>query len=157
MGVALGRSRLIAFHLILFLSGGLLAYPYDWATGVVDSSCTVKDICPHLNKKTRVRPPTSYTNKLKAQQLKKHPEIDCTKGCEEDHVISIEICGSTIDPGNLAPEPYYAPMGAHEKDRVENYLHKQVCSGTMTLQEAQHEIVFHWMDIYADLEAGIRK
>lgn len=30
--------------------------------------------------------------------------------------------------------------GLHENDRVENYLYKQVCSGVMTLEEAQTDI-----------------
>ena len=34
------------------------------------------------------------------------------------------------------------------KDKVENYLHDQVCSGAMPLQEAQTEIATNWLAVY---------
>ena len=67
---------------------------------------------------------------------------------EEDHFISLELGGSPIDPRNLWPEPYRPKPGAKEKDVVENYLHRQVCSGTMTLEDAQKAIVADWYRIY---------
>ena len=36
----------------------------------------------------------------------------------------------------------------HEKDKVENYLHDQVCSGAMPLSEAQKEIATNWLAVY---------
>src|SRR5262245_44801726 len=58
---------------------------------------------------------------------------------EVDHFISLEIGGSNALT-NLWPEPYEPRPGAHEKDRVENYLHDQVCKGAMTLRQAQEQI-----------------
>ena len=76
---------------------------------------------------------------------------------EEDHVISLELGGSPDDPANLWPEPYTNDvggqnLGAHEKDKVENYLHSQVCSGAMTLVEAQTEIKTNWVAVYAKMK-----
>ncbi len=87
---------------------------------------------------------------------------------EEDHLISLELGGSPTAEENLWPEPYdiqiaipsatssssfeYVPAGAHEKDKVENYLHAQVCAGKISLADAQHEIATEWYDVY--LSAG---
>jgi hypothetical protein len=98
------------------------------------------------------RPPTSYTNKLKREGFDEYGYTDREmKDYEEDHLISLEIGGSPTDPKNLWPEPYQASIadgGARDKDKVENYLHKQVCRGAMTLAEAQKEIVADWYEVY---------
>jgi len=38
--------------------------------------------------------------------------------------------------------------GFHQKDQVENYLHDQVCSGTISLATAQQEIATNWLAVY---------
>ena len=67
---------------------------------------------------------------------------------EVDHLISLELGGSN-DIANLWPESASPTPGFHEKDKVENYLHDQVCNGTLSLKEAQAEIVNNWLDVYA--------
>jgi hypothetical protein len=66
---------------------------------------------------------------------------------EVDHFVSLELGGSN-DISNLFPEPASPKPGFHEKDKVENYLHDQVCSGAMTLQTAQIAIATNWLDVY---------
>ena len=66
---------------------------------------------------------------------------------EVDHFVSLELGGSN-DISNLWPEPAAPKPGFHEKDKVENYLHDQVCTGAMTLQEAQIKIATSWLDVY---------
>lgn len=66
---------------------------------------------------------------------------------EVDHFISLELGGSN-DIKNLWLEPALPTPGFHEKDKVENYLHQQVCSGAMTLVEAQREIATDWYAVY---------
>lgn len=70
---------------------------------------------------------------------------------EVDHFISLELGGSN-DIKNLWPEPANPQPGFHEKDQVENYLHKQVCSGKETLQQAQEEIKSDWYAIYLQMK-----
>jgi hypothetical protein len=41
-------------------------------------------------------------------------------------------------------------VGAKSKDAVENQLHREVCAGTMTLQDAQHTIATDWFKYYRD-------
>ena len=81
-----------------------------------------------------VRPPTSYTNALKTKQMRQYGETGSLSGYQEDHLISLELGGSPTDPRNLWPEPY--PRAA-EVDRIENELNDKVCSGELTLAEAQ--------------------
>lgn len=102
-------------------------------------------IC-HPGYTTTVRPPVSYTNNLKQQQIIEYGYDDTNpKNYEEDHFISLELGGNPSDPKNLWPEPH---ASFNEKDKVENYLHEQVCSRSMTLVEAQKEIMINWYEVY---------
>lgn len=67
--------------------------------------------------------------------------------CEIDHLISLELGGDN-GVANEWPQPYTPTPGAYEKDQVENYLHRQVCSGKMELVEAQKEIATDWYAVY---------
>jgi hypothetical protein len=67
--------------------------------------------------------------------------------CEVDHLISLELGGSN-DIKNLWPEPYLPRPGARQKDVLENWLHKQVCSGKMPLSDAQRMIATDWYAPY---------
>jgi uncharacterized protein YceK len=66
---------------------------------------------------------------------------------EVDHLISLELGGSN-DISNLWPEAASPVPGFHQKDKVENYLHDQVCSGAVSLAQAQSEIATNWLDVY---------
>jgi len=66
---------------------------------------------------------------------------------EIDHLISREL-GGDDDVRNLWPQPYFQHPGAREKDTVENWLHKQVCLGKMSLAEAQNRISTDWYAVY---------
>ena len=66
---------------------------------------------------------------------------------EVDHLIPLALGGSN-DNANLWPEPGEPQPGFHEKDRVEDYLHGEVCAGRMTLVEAQRAIATDWLRIY---------
>lgn len=66
---------------------------------------------------------------------------------EVDHLVSLELGGSN-DIANLWPELASPKPGFHEKDKVENYLHAQVCSGAIPLQQAQIEIATNWLAVY---------
>jgi hypothetical protein len=83
-----------------------------------------------------VRPPTAYTNDLKRRQLHARGLRGPPSAYQEDHLISLELGGNPTDPRNLWPEPY--PRAA-EVDRMENELNAKLCSGRLTLAEAQRE------------------
>ena len=81
-----------------------------------------------------IRPPVSYTNDLKRKGLRQYGLRGPPSAFQEDHLISLELGGHPSDPRNLWPEPY--PRAA-AVDRIENELNDAVCSGRLTLAEAQ--------------------
>jgi hypothetical protein len=99
-----------------------------------------------------IRPPSNYTNRLKFEQMEEYGDSDTNpRDYEEDHLIPLELGGNPTDPQNLWPEPFDTSIpdgGAHSKDRVENYLDREVCAGDLTLEEAQREIATDWYHVY---------
>jgi hypothetical protein len=81
-----------------------------------------------------IRPPTSYTNELKLKQMREYGVGGSRSDYQEDHLISLELGGHPTDPRNLWPEPY---PRASEVDAIENDLNAKVCSGELSLEEAQ--------------------
>jgi hypothetical protein len=81
-----------------------------------------------------VRPPTDYTNRLKLEGMQAYGLHGSPHDYQEDHLISLELGGNPSDPRNLWPEPY--PRAA-DVDRIENQLNDAVCTGELTLAEAQ--------------------
>lgn len=67
---------------------------------------------------------------------------------EVDHLISLELGGSNSIK-NLWPQSYKTtPWNAHVKDKLENRLHADVCSGKIDLKAAQQEIATDWIAAY---------
>jgi hypothetical protein len=66
---------------------------------------------------------------------------------EVDHLVSLELGGSNSRT-NLFPEAATPRPGSHEKDRLENALHNEVCSGRTTLRRAQQLIARNWVSAY---------
>ncbi|HEY2645514.1 MAG TPA: hypothetical protein VGI34_01005 [Candidatus Acidoferrales bacterium] len=101
-----------------------------------------------------IRPEENYTHRLKVEQIAEYGYSDSRlKDYEEDHFIPLELGGNPTDPKNLWPEPFETSIpdgGAHAKDKVENYLRAEVCSGSLTLEQAQHEISEDWYRVYTD-------
>jgi hypothetical protein len=96
-----------------------------------------------------IRPPTSYTNKLKVEQIKEYRYKDKKPGdYEEDHLISLQLGGHPTDPQNLWPQPYNQSCGARIKDVVETRLKRLVCDGKITLAKAQAAIAKNWVLAY---------
>jgi hypothetical protein len=81
-----------------------------------------------------VRPPSSYTDDLKRRQMAEYGVSGSPSGYQEDHLISLELGGAPSDPRNLWPQP--RPWADHV-DTTENELNDEVCSGELTLAQAQ--------------------
>lgn len=124
--------------------------------GKADRSCTPGAINPEVTQadvmgticvrgwtKT-IRPPVSYTNNLKSIQLQRYGQPQQLALYEEDHLIPLELGGAPRNSDNLWPQLWNGPSGAHTKDSEENLLHEQVCSGALTLDQAQQKIVADW-------------
>ncbi len=115
--------------------------------GAVFSDATVEKICQ-----------SGYSSSVRNVPEEVKQEVYASYGItshapgqyEVDHLVSLELGGSN-DIANLWPEPADPRPGFHEKDKVENYLHDQVCSGKMSLQDAQFQIATNWMAVYQKL------
>lgn len=119
-----------------------------------DSACTPGTINPSLTADVICNPSfsTKSVRNVPASEKKRvYDDYGITQHrpgeYEVDHLISLELGGSN-DIGNLWPEAAEPRPGFHEKDMVENYLHKQVCDGKLPLQQAQQQIATNWLQIY---------
>lgn len=126
---------------------------------IQDKECSPGDIFPNATKEqicksgysSSVRNvPTSVKNKVYAEYGITH---HTTGQYEVDHLVSLELGGSN-DISNLWPEAASPKPGFHEKDKVENYLHTQVCSGAVSLQQAQIEIATDWLNVYNQMPSS---
>jgi len=95
-----------------------------------------------------IRPAASYTNTLKAQQMVKFGLKGTPHDYEEDHLISLEVGGNPTDPNNLWPQSWTGPRNAHKKDRLENLIHRLVCSGKIKLAQGRRELSKNWVGAY---------
>ncbi len=114
-----------------------------------------------------VRPPESYTNRIKILEAGAGGFVvyqgfsyavhgfhlaDASLGHYElDHFIPLELGGSPADPHNLWMEPYEAPKGtallgtsSQTKDKVENAAKVAVCAGRVALADAQRQMQVNW-------------
>ncbi|HEX4113615.1 MAG TPA: hypothetical protein VH020_13865 [Stellaceae bacterium] len=65
-----------------------------------------------------------------------------------DHLIPLELGGADV-AANLWPENEQTHGGnARDKDRLENFLHREVCAGRISLRQAQGEIAGNWRAAY---------
>jgi len=137
--------------LALMVSVLALTFTFSWAQAMPDrkltpgatSNLTAKQLCdPKFHTSTvRKVPPGEKKSVCRAYGI--------MSGCpgpkwELDHDCSIEIGGSN-DATNLWPQPI---AEARRKDVLENSLHKEVCTGKITLLEAQQCIVRNWVQCY---------
>jgi hypothetical protein len=79
------------------------------------------------------RPPYAVTHAIKLNRLHGRQARDY----ELDHIVPLELGGCPTCPTNLQLQPW---PEAIRKDRDENRLHRAVCSGHMSLPEAQREM-----------------
>ena len=93
-------------------------------------------ICVHGWTRT-IRPPVSYTNRLKLVQMARYGERGSPSAYEEDHFIPLELGGAPRNPRNLWPEPI---TQARRSDVLESRLKRAVCDGEITLARARRAI-----------------
>ncbi len=138
LAVAVSAIYLLLHHRSTHAAPAVLA---SWARtpGVLNPGVSQSNIrstiCVRGWTKT-VRPPVSYTNDLKRKQMREYGLHGLLSSYQEDHLVSLELGGNPTDPRNLWPEPY--PRAA-VVDGIENDLNHKVCTGALTLAEAQRE------------------
>ena len=134
--VALGALWLLVAHRSGPSAPAVLADPVR-TPGVLNPEVTQATIRATICTRgwtATVRPPVEYTNALKREQMRAYAETGPLSAYQEDHLISLELGGDPTDPRNLWPEPY--PRAA-AVDQIENQLNAEVCSGSLSLHDAQ--------------------
>jgi hypothetical protein len=66
---------------------------------------------------------------------------------EVDHIVPLEVGGSN-SIRNLYPETEHGPLGSLVKNKLENALHRLVCSGTVPIRTAQRAFETDWVAAY---------
>jgi hypothetical protein len=92
-----------------------------------------------------IRPRVDYTERIKRQAVVAYGAYAGSRlgNYELDHLISLELGGAPDAVTNLWPE-----KGLHNaKDPVENAANRAVCSGRMTLADAQQAIASNWITL----------
>jgi hypothetical protein len=126
-------------------------------SGLPDKKCTPgkawttdKETICNGGSTSLIRPSDTYTNKLKVAQIREYGYGDVDPGdYEEDHLVPLEIGGHPDDPENLWPEAHAGKNGSQQKDKVEDWLHAQICRGAMTPQAAQDGMKTNWKQYLA--------
>lgn len=127
-------------------------------------------ICAGGYSKT-VRPAVSVTTPFKEQISAIYGLKDPLEDYEGDHLIPIEDggcpgpkeCGDNFVK-NFFDQPYCTngggctandprgyndnQMGAHQKDLVENFIHKELCSHKISLERVSYYLPLHWTECF---------
>jgi len=157
------KYLIITISALLFLSSVSTSLA-DYGVQTKTSSCTANQILPDsactpgavLTTDTSVICKVGYTKTVRDVPLKERKQVFAEYGIayskrgnyEVDHLISLELGGSN-DISNLWPENSKITSGSLTKDKLENYLHTQVCKGLMAVTEAQAEISGNWLQYYS--------
>ncbi len=129
--------------------------------GLPDPACTPGAIDPRVSIATAagtictsgyaatVRPPVAVTDRIKREQMAAYGlQGQPLSAYELDHLISLELGGAPADVANLWPEPWTGDGNAHQKDAIETHLKRGVCSGAVSLADAQRMIATDWLAVY---------
>ena len=87
----------------------------------------------------KVRPPRKFTDAIKRRLVNGHPGF--SQDYELDHLIPLGLGGHPTSANNLWVQAW---QEAASKDRDEFRLHREVCAGRMTLEQAQHDMLATW-------------
>lgn len=99
------------------------------------------------------RPPSSYTARLEPALLAAYGLSGDPRLYVIDHIASLQLDGEpgytayapSGMPANLYPQLDDGLTGGKVKDREEDLLHRQVCSGGLTLKQAQDKLIRDWV------------
>jgi len=149
---------LVLFLPLVLLSVRVLAEPLDlpdntMTPGALNLAVTQANISSticHPGWTSTVRPAVYYTNRLKRILLSAQPyKSDLPPSeFELDHRIPLELGGDPTSSFNLWPEPWIASHGARMKDRLENAVHRAVCTERITLAAGQAVFLGNWIEAY---------
>ncbi len=98
-----------------------------------------------------VRPPESVTEPLKRASMTAYDDTGPISSYEDDHLVALSSGGSPADPRNQWAEPGATP---NPKDAVEVAANRAICTGRLTLDQAQTAMATDWITLGRQLGAG---
>lgn len=125
---------------LLLLTGGLLVagvLAASWAQPAPANICVPGYAREH-------RMPYAESAAIKREMMRREHPTASMRDWILDHRIPLELDGSN-DPSNLMLQ---SVEESREKDKLEHFLHRAVCSGIMTLENARREIDEDWRGSY---------
>lgn len=137
----------------IFVSSTVSAVPNIYTPGEVNPNVSQDNIHQTIcvpNWTSTVRPPVSYTNKLKKKLIKKYGYADTNLSHYElDHLLPLSSGGAPSSEANLWPQPYQSVnVTAYNKDVLERKMQKDICSGKISLKDAQNIFMGDWVGYY---------
>lgn len=162
------KSFFAALIFIMFVFSGTTAVVSSAIAGdLPNSSLTPGALNPEITQQNiyqtvcvkgytkTIRPPAGYTNRLKKQQIREYGYQDKNpRDYEEDHLIALSIGGHPTDTRNLWPQPRNSEWNADRKDELEFVLYKMVCSGEISLADAQKAMGENWIAAWKQYVPG---
>lgn len=134
---------LVVVMLLLHAHAAEKARPNPQLTPGMARTATVKELCSTSTQMVRNTSESTKKQVCKAYGIKSQ----CPgPKWEIDHLISLELGGADTAV-NLWPQPI---KEAKIKDQLENTLHREICAGTLKLEDAQKCIASDWVTCYAD-------
>lgn len=142
---------------------GACHYTYVGPYPLPDPHCTPGAISPAVTQANiatticaagyteAVRPPEDITEQEKRASEAAYGYTGDSYIAEYDHLVPLELGGDPNDPANLWVEPNDVPNATsfnNTKDRVESALNALVCSGQLSLAQAQEAIATNWVAAY---------
>lgn len=125
--------------------------PDNKLTPGVARNVDVNTLCHSSTKLVRLTTTAMKLAVYKEYGIKPRHAPECTgtgHSCYEiDHRIALED-GGADDIKNLWPQSYDGTWNAHVKDLYENFLHRKICNGKITIQKAQKELADDWIKGY---------
>jgi hypothetical protein len=82
-----------------------------------------------------IRPPSYYTSRLKAKQMRELGLPGTMHDYHEDRLVPLCVGGHPSDPRNLWPEPVAGQWSASARDQLEASVCRQLCRGDITLED----------------------
>jgi 5-methylcytosine-specific restriction endonuclease McrA len=105
---------------------------------------SIKQLCTTSTSLVRNVPESLKKDIYRNYGLNGNNKLLCKEGYEVDHLISLELGGDNT-ANNLWPQSFCGNNNAHDKDKLENELHRQICNNRITIEDAQECIRTNWI------------
>ena len=155
------KRLVLVFSIILITTLGHTALSYaeqkcitdglfpdtECTPGDVFPDCTIEQMCVRGYSATVRNMPKS--KKLKVYEMYEIPK-DQQKNYVIDHLISLQLCGNN-EIKNLFPQIREGEFNSRTKDKIENFLKREICKGNIELEDAQTVISEDWLSVYTHM------